>query len=170
MTDKNENLDPAQVIKRALGAANFEYVDIGGKVFALLDSLHSDFLEQGTEISDTTEKLSQEIIDELAGEYDKIRSDVDEEEEEEEEEEVQENILVEMLEDALEDEDDTNSDEDEEDKFITNMLENDDENDEDDSGEVDDDSPILQSFDHLSEESDSEVISHDKQPNGAEKQ
>lgn len=82
-SNENQELNPAQVLKKALADANFQNTDIGGTMFALLDSMTSDIIEGDYEFSDTTQELAQELINILADDLDEIRTEEDEEEEEE---------------------------------------------------------------------------------------
>ena len=74
---KTDNLDPAQVILRALHHTDFEHHDIGGLLFSLLKSLHSDFIDAGTEFSETTESYAQDLLNMLADDSENYRSHED---------------------------------------------------------------------------------------------
>lgn len=161
MSDEKE-ISPIQVIKRAIGTATFSHTDIGGLVFSLLDSLDSDMIGLGVdEFSETTESISQELVNTLAGDLDDYRTDLEEEDDDEvepyTEDDVDENSPI-----LMRDEEDDEDDEEEFENFRNESLESENE----DENEDEEESAILQSYDHLGDEGETDDSQKPSTSNG----
>lgn len=132
MNEEQQEMNPAQALKLALGKATFsDSMEIGGIVYKLLDSLSDDLIFQDVSFSERTEDFTQELVDCLAEDISEFASDdLDEEENDDEEDEEEEEEGIVDSEDEEEDEDSFEDDDltdEEEDNFVEDSAEEDEE-------------------------------------------
>lgn len=151
--EDNDNV--ASLLKIAIGHGTFENRDIGGKVFALLDSVADDIIHSGHTNSEITEELMGELAGLIKGESEELEGR--------------------MLEDDLDDADeviDPNEDEDEDDVDPARIdIEDEDEESDDDkslNNDDDDDDEIIPRTDDDDEESEEELLARLKKDAEAE--
>lgn len=132
----DDSMSPAQILKVALGHARFTNKDIGGQIFSLLDSHHSDLILADHSPSDITVALMEDLIETVKEEVEEISNSFDDEEEEEVVEtsldDDDDEVITEREEgdDEFEIVDDKVTDEDEEEDPLRNLDEDEDEEEE----------------------------------------
>lgn len=118
--------NPAKMLKIALGYATFDNKDLGGAVFALVDSMVDDYISGGFTNSDTTDSLTSDLLTVIKSENEEIEG---------------------RLLDADEDDDDELDVDDDDDDFIIEKDDLDEDDDDDDDDDEIEDHPVLEDDD-----------------------
>lgn len=103
----------AEVLKLAISHATFENKDIGGYVYALIDSLASDQIYTEFEESETTISIMSDLVNAIREDLDEVagRIEEDDDDDDDDEDEIQSLTELRTIGD-LEDDDDDDEDED----------------------------------------------------------